>query len=87
MFKLNNGEIIKLMNLEYKITCKGCGAIGSGATAAEGIDVSYLIDKASFDKFKLNNIQKVRIYTSKGYFEKDIKDKFAKTFNDSFLLF
>jgi hypothetical protein len=78
MFKLSNGEIVKLQNIEYAITCTGCGAIGFGGSAGQGIQVSYLIDKENFEKLKSNSVVKIRIYTNSGYVENDTKEKNAK---------
>ncbi|HTK21201.1 MAG TPA: hypothetical protein VL442_16880 [Mucilaginibacter sp.] len=77
-FKLANGEIVTLKNLEYAITCKGCGAAGYSGSAAEGIQVTYPMSSEQVEKLKANKIVKVRIDTSMGYVEDDIKDKRAE---------
>lgn len=78
MFKLENGEVVKLANLEYAITCTGCGARGFGGSTGQGIQVTYLMGKEEFDKLKNNAVVKVRIYTSDGYVEETIKEKNSK---------
>ena len=78
MFKLDNGEIVKLPNLEYTITCTGCGAKGLSGSNAQGIKVSYSINKEQFEQLKNNTIIKIRIYTNDGYIEEDTKEKHAK---------
>jgi len=86
MFKLKNGKIIKLNNLEYALTCTGCGAIGYAGSGGIGIKVSYEISKEFLDLLRANQVEKIRIYTSKGYIEKEIKEKFAKKLENAFKL-
>jgi hypothetical protein len=86
MFKLENGEVVKLANLEYTITCKGCGARGFIGSAAEGAKMSYLIDKDQLEKLKTSKVVKLRIYTSDGYVENDIKEKNSKKIQTAILL-
>ncbi|MDB5274068.1 MAG: hypothetical protein JWO58_2435 [Chitinophagaceae bacterium] len=73
MFKLTNGEIVKSGSLEYAITCTGCGAKGYVGSAAQGIDISYLLDSTQINLLKNNVVEKVRIYTTDGYVEHIIK--------------
>jgi hypothetical protein len=77
MFKLENGEFVKLPNLEYSITCTGCGAIGFSGSQAQGAKIMYPIDDAQFEMLKNNTVVKVRIYTSDGYVEDETKEKYA----------
>lgn len=78
MFKLSDGEIIKLPNLEYAITCTGCGAKGFSGSQAQGIKVSYGITPEQIKKLKNNLAIKIRIYTNDGYVENDLKSKYYK---------
>jgi len=78
MFKLSNDEIVKLQNLEYTITCTGCGAKGFAGSAGEGIEVSYPMTKEQVQKLTSNNVVKMRVYTNKGYVENETKEKHAK---------
>src|SRR5690606_30477557 len=78
MFKLDNGEVVKLPNLEYAITCKGCGARGFGGSEGQGIEVFYMLNEEEFEKLKNNTVVKVRIYTNDGYVEEDVKEKNSK---------
>lgn len=79
MFKLSNDEIVKLSNLEYTISCKGCGAKGLSGSEAEGIQVSYIIEESLLEKLKSGLVVKLRVYTTDGYREEDIKEKNAAT--------
>jgi hypothetical protein len=72
------GDVIKLQNLQDAKTCEGCGAVGFKGSQAPGIEVFYVLDKGQVEKLKAHNIVKVRIYTSEGYLENDIKDKVAQ---------
>jgi len=78
LLKLANGEVVSLKNLEYTITCKGCGAAGFAGSAAEGIQVTYPMSSEQVEKLKANKIVKIRINTSMGDVEDDIKDKRAE---------
>lgn len=75
MFKLEDNEIVKLPNLEFKVTCEGCGAKGFAGSLAQGIQVAYLINLEQIEKLKNNNAEKIRIYTNDGYREYEMKSK------------
>ena len=77
MFKLANDSIVSLPNLEYALTCKGCGAKGYMGSAAHGIQVSYPINIKQIDLLKKEKVIKARVYTSTGYVEDELKDKNA----------
>lgn len=81
MFKLENGEVVKLQNLEAVRTCQGCGAVGLKGSEAPGIAALYPLNKDQAEKLKTNKVVKVRIYTTEGYLECDVKDKFAQKIN------
>lgn len=87
MFKLANEEIIKLPNLNYAITCKGCGARGFSGSEAQGIKVSYPITLEQIKKLNENMAVKIRIYTNAGYVENDLKLKYQKKIQKALLLF
>ncbi|MDW7692121.1 hypothetical protein R9C00_14730 [Flammeovirgaceae bacterium SG7u.111] len=73
MIKLSDGEIVKLPNLKFATTCKGCGAKGISGSGAQGIQVSYPITKNQIEKLKTGKGNKIRIYTNDGYVENDMK--------------
>jgi hypothetical protein len=75
MLKLDNEEIITIKNLEYAITCTGCGAKGFGGSTGQGIKTSYFLSKEQHEKLKTNKVVKLRIYTSDGYVEGEVKEK------------
>lgn len=75
MFKLAGGEVVNLKNLEYTITCTGCGSVGLMGSDAQGIQVSYPINLEAVEKLSEETIEKFRIYTNDGYVENDLKSK------------
>ncbi len=83
MFKSMNGDILKIQNTEYKLTCTGCAAIGVMGSSGQGIMTSYLLEKEIAAKLKNEKIEKIRIYTSKEYFEIDLNTKNSMKINKS----
>jgi hypothetical protein len=83
MIKLKTSEIISLSNLEFKVTCLGCGAKGLAYSSAQGIQVSYKLSKSQIDELKKGIGTKLRIYTSKGYLEGNIKARNYKKFKNA----
>jgi len=77
MFKLDNGDIVKLACLEYQVTCNGCGAVGLIGRQAEGLNAAYWLSKDQLDKLKTHKVVKVRINTIYGYIDEDVKEKNA----------
>jgi hypothetical protein len=75
MFKLENDSIITLYNLEYALTCSGCGAISLAGSSAQGIKTSYSLSEQNVEELKKFKIVKWRIYTTNGYVEDEIKEK------------
>lgn len=73
MFKLENKEIVELPNLEYALTCIGCGAISISGSQTEGIKTTYYMTREQLNKLKNNKAVKFRIYSSLGYLEDDLK--------------
>lgn len=75
MFKLKDGQIVKLKNLEHTITCRGCGANGLSGSNAHGLKVSYLITAEQAGLLTDSVVEKIRIYTTDGYVEDDLNSK------------
>lgn len=78
MLKLENGEIAKLNNTEYTISCIGCGAVGWPGSSGMGIHIIYNIEGSEFARLLNSKIVKMRFYTNSGYIERDIKSKYAE---------
>lgn len=75
MFKVDTGQIISLKNIDYTISCRGCGAKGFAGSEAMGTQTSYVISKDDLLLLKNKLIHKMRIYTNDGYMEEEISDK------------
>ena len=80
MFKLSNDEILTLNNFKSEHTCTGCGAKGFVGSTGNGIQVSYPLNKEHFELLKKYDVLKIRIYTSEGYREDELKTKNLKKF-------
>ena len=75
MFKIDTGQIISVENLEYSLSCRGCGARGFAGSEAMGTQTSYRISKEDLLFLKTKLIHKIRIYTNDGYMEDEVSDK------------
>ena len=75
MIKLENDSVVTMNNLEFTLSCAGCGAVGLNGAYAEGLQFSTIIDKDDFDDLIKYKIKKYRIYLSDGYIEMDIDPK------------
>lgn len=76
MIKLENDSIRTLKNTEHKISCSGCGAVNIVGSQAEGIEIFSLLNKADFEQLSKYKIKKIRLYTTDGYKETEIAEKF-----------
>lgn len=79
--KLANDSIIKLRAVEYKISCSGCGSTGIVGSGSQGMDISFYIPASNLALLSTNIVKKARIYTSDGYVEHEVKEKFSSSFN------
>lgn len=86
MFKFDDDEILTLKNSKTAVTCTGCGARGFSGSAAPGISVSYQMNKEQKALLATKKITKIRIYTSDGYIENDLKEKFDESIKKSVVL-
>lgn len=85
-FMLDNGEIINLHSAQYEISNYGDGAIGIVGSNVLGLGIECLLTETDIEKFKNHTITKVRINTSVGYFQNDVKSKFSEKFKGLFQL-
>jgi hypothetical protein len=86
MLKTESDSIITLNSLEYTISCKGCGATGFAGSAAEGIEVRYPVSMEQVNYLISHPATKLRFYTTDGYLEFEIKEKFAKALQQQLML-
>ena len=75
MFKLNTGDVVTLHNHQFEITCSGCGAVGFVGSTGMGMHTHYAITLEEIQKLNSAPIEKVRIYTSDGYIEREVSLK------------
>lgn len=87
MFKLDNNEIVTVKALTTEITCTGCGAIGFNGSTGQGIQISYLLSSDQLKLLKEHKVVKVRVYTTDGYLEDEIKEKFIDRISKACALF
>lgn len=80
--KFADEEIMKLSNDKYKISNLGEGAIGNSGSKAMGISFTFGITDSQLKKLQNKIITGIRLYTSDGYFEADIKEKNAIAHNE-----
>jgi hypothetical protein len=78
MIKLKNGQVVKLLSNEFVQACKGCAAKGLMGSGADGIHAFYRIEPEQIQKLIESPVEKIRIYTHKGYMEGLIKESKAE---------
>lgn len=85
--KLADESIIELKNLEYALSCRGCAYTGRFAgSQAMGSRTNYILSRDVIKAFSNSGIKKIRIYTSKGYIESDIKEQRANVLQNELAL-
>lgn len=85
-FMLENNEIVNLKSNSYKISGYGDGSIGLKGSAGLGLHIECLLSDADVEKFKGHLITKIRINTSTGYFQDEVKPKKSEVFKKTFEL-
>lgn len=75
LLKLENNEILKFKVSEYTISGRGDGAVKTYGSDAQGVKISCYLSEENYRKIKTNVISKIRVNTSEGYTECDIKEK------------
>lgn len=87
MLKLENDFIIKLENTKYKISEKGGAFTGKFSqqymAPKQGVYIHYMISKEQLDLISKYSLTKIRVYTTDGYYEKDVKMKNYNKFKKS----
>lgn len=78
MIKMQSDTIIELRIYEPAYSCRGCGAISIVGSAAEGIEVRFKLIESVYEYLINNKIAKMRLYTSDGYMEGELKEKHAE---------
>lgn len=84
MFLDENGNTYNFKNKEYTLSTHGGGAVVAFGMDLLGVEL-YLIGDCSV--FKDKTMTTIRIYTTDGYYDFDIKSKYANKINKAYSLF
>ena len=85
MFKMSDNSVITLNSLSHAIAAKGDGVTGLSMSGILGISCIY--NGSDIDAFaKDTYLTKLRIYTTDGYVDIDIKEKDAQKINRAYKL-
>lgn len=79
LIKLEDGTVITLKNEESVVACMGCGARGYGYSQAFGIHLNYILSTENFQKLLNSKIVKIRLITSIGTVDQELKPKASDT--------
>ena len=77
MFLMDNDSVVTVQNLKMAISCKGCGARGLNGSGIEGTETNYALDETKLRLLVKHPLKKIRVYTSAGYLEDEVKEKRA----------
>jgi hypothetical protein len=95
VFAIKDGEVsmlktadsvIKLSNTEYVISKKGGAGGGLSSSYSEGVSLYFRLNNESVELIKSKAIIKVRLYTTDGYTEQDVKASADKRVKDALAL-
>jgi len=95
VFAIKDGEVlmlktadtvIKLSNIEYVISKKGGAGGGLSSSYSEGVSIYFPLSKESAELIKQKEIIKIRLYTTDGYSEQDVKVVADKRVKESLAL-
>jgi hypothetical protein len=77
IFKMDNGDLVTLRTLDYASSTKGGGAVGLFYASAPGVHINGFMSEEQLDVFKSFNVTGLRVHSTKGYLETEIKEKKA----------
>ena len=86
MFKLKDGTLVKFTNLSSVISSRGGGSMNVTCKDSYGVSLVLKTDLSVFAD-ESNPIEKVRIYTTDGYVDIDIKAKYAEKVSNLYKIF
>jgi hypothetical protein len=75
MLMVATDSALTLTNQKYQISCRGCGAVGLSGSDAQGIDLSFTVSPDVMTYLAGHSLKKIRLYTTSGYLEAEIKSK------------
>lgn len=73
--KLANDSIVTLRSTKSRISCRGCAEVGLTTAYMDGIELSIPISPDTYEILTSSPVTKIRINTSGGYIEEEIKEK------------
>jgi hypothetical protein len=76
MLKMSTDSILTLNNPKHLVSCKGCGSVNIIGSDGYGVELNLPVLPDQVDYLISNKITKIRIYTTDGFVESDIKEKF-----------
>lgn len=76
MFKLSDGSVVTLFNSKYDLS----NLYSMGGSSYYYVRLTFPLRETEIKALKSTPISKLRIYTTDGYFERDVKEKAAKKF-------
>jgi hypothetical protein len=74
MLLLKNDSVITLLASDFEVSGKGKAGSGLSAQNAEGLRMNYPISEEEIAMILRSDIHKIRVYTSDGYTEQEIKE-------------
>lgn len=76
MFKFIDDEVVELENLDFTIASRGSGSTGLSWRNVPGVSLNFHLNDDAINKIAETPIVKTRLYTSQGYIEGNVKEKF-----------
>lgn len=73
MLMLDDGTVVTLYSPEMVFSAIGAGATGLTGSAVEGIYPTYPVNNEDVETLKSQPLKKVRMYTTNGYIEVELK--------------
>lgn len=86
MLKLKNDSVITLLAPSFEVSGKGEAGSGLSAGNAQGVSIYYPITKDEISLIHASEIVKIRVYTSGGFTDQDIKEAGSKKIKAAFTL-
>lgn len=86
MLRLKNDSVITLLSPSFEVSGKGEAGSGLSASSAQGVSIYYPITKQEISLINASEITKIRVYTSDGFTEQDIKEAGSKKVKAAFSL-
>ncbi len=80
LLKLENEEIIEIFNKNYELSNYGEGAIGIIGSQSLGVFLKCSISHEQLQKLRQKKLEKIRLNSSNGYREAEVKSKQAEKF-------